>query len=104
MAIKGLSANRVMSDLLQTGFKWENKTRTTYELLAFMHVLSVPGKASIDATKASVVALKFLKYNNKKNVQGSSTTTEQKKAVWMKQDLFMMLNKWLFVMLVLQTA
>lgn len=59
-------ANRVMSNLLQTGFKWENKTRTTYKLLAFMHVLSVPGKASIDATKASVVALKFLKYNNKK--------------------------------------
>lgn len=39
-----------------------------------------------------------------KYVQGASTTTELRKAVWMKQDLFKMLNKWLFVVLALQTA
>lgn len=61
------------------------KTRSTYELLSFMHVLSVPGKESIEATKAFVVSLKFLQFNKQKNkkenVQGISITTEQRKDV-----------------------
>lgn len=80
-------ANSVMSILLQIWNLNGRKPRTTYELLSFMHVLSVPGKASIEATKASVVSLKFLRFNKlkkkgkKKNVQHTSTTTEQRKTV-----------------------
>lgn len=52
-----------------------------------MHVLSVPGKESMEATKAFVVSLKFLQFNKlkkkkkKENIQGTSITTEQRKAV-----------------------
>lgn len=61
-------ANGVMSILLQIWNLNGRKPRTTYELLSFMHVLSVPGKASIEVTKASVVSLKFLRVNKgKKN-------------------------------------
>lgn len=79
-------ANGVMSILLQIWNLNGRKPRTTYELLSFMHVLSVPGKASIEVTKASVVSLKFLRVNKGKkkkqeNVQGTSTTTEQRKPV-----------------------
>lgn len=65
----------------------KKKTRSTYELLSFMHVLSVPGKESMEATKAFVVSLKFLQFNKlkkkkkKENIQGTSITTEQRKAV-----------------------
>ena len=44
----------------------KKKTRSTYELLSFMHVLSVPGKESMEATKAFVVSLKFLQFNKLK--------------------------------------
>lgn len=44
----------------------EKTPRATYELLSFMHVLSVPGKASIEETKAAVVSLKFLRFNKRK--------------------------------------
>lgn len=74
-----------MSILLQIQNSNARNPRTTYELLSFMHVLSVPGKASIEATKASVVSLKFLRFNKDKrkqeNVQATSTSTEQRKTV-----------------------
>lgn len=72
-------ANSVMSILLQSQNLNGRKRRITYELLSFMHVLSVPGKASIEATKASVVSLKFLWFNKgekktkQENVQSVST-------------------------------
>lgn len=63
----------------------EKTPGTTYELLSFMHVLSVPGKASIEATKAAVVSLKFLRINKDKQktgkVQRTSTTTVRRKTV-----------------------
>lgn len=55
-------------------------------MLSFMHVLSVPGKASIEATKAAVVSLKFLRINKDKQktgkVQRTSTTTVRRKTVF----------------------
>jgi len=59
-------ANGVMPILLQIWNLNGKKPRTTYELLSFMHVLSVPGKASIEVTKAFVVSLKFLRFNKEK--------------------------------------
>lgn len=51
----------------------EKTPRTTYELLSFMHVLSVPGKASIEETKAAVVSLKFLRINEEKQKTGKGS-------------------------------
>lgn len=42
-------------------------------MLSFMHVLSVPGKASIEATKAAVVSLKFLRINKDKQKTGKGS-------------------------------
>lgn len=51
----------------------EKTPRATYELLSFMHVLSVPGKASIEETKAAVVSLKFLRFNKEKQKTGKGS-------------------------------
>lgn len=57
-----------------------------------MHVLSVPGKASIEETKAAVVSLKFLWINKEKQKTGKGSKSfhydyAEENWVCMKQDL-----------------
>lgn len=57
-----------------------------------MHVLSVPGKASIEETKAAVVSLKFLRFNKEKQKTGRGSKNlhyhcAEENCVWVKQDL-----------------